>query len=73
MSNSYNYSNRKLTFEQAKNIRTEYATGTTSYAKLGKKYGLSDWGIIRIIKGKAYTHPTPTEAHNEKEGIPQTC
>lgn len=46
--------NRKLTFEQAEEIRQRYKTEKTSYNKLGQEYGVSGGTIYRIIHNKIY-------------------
>lgn len=46
--------NRKLTFEQAKEIRKEYATGLFTQKQLGKKYSLSQNCIFHIVNGITY-------------------
>jgi HNH endonuclease len=38
--------------EQAAAIRTRYATGTTSLAKLGREYGCSDTAIHHLVHRK---------------------
>lgn len=45
---------RKLTFEQAQEIRKRYQTEKTSYRKLAKEYGVSDTIINNIIQNKSY-------------------
>ena len=42
----------KLTFEQVKSIRVEYATSRISQAKLAQKYGVGGTQISRIIRGE---------------------
>lgn len=46
--------NTKLTWEQVQAIRTEYATGTTSYARLGEKYGVTRSCIGSIVRNKTW-------------------
>ena len=46
--------NRKLTFDQAEEIRKEYATGLITQKQLGKKYGLTQDCIFKIVTGKTY-------------------
>ena len=47
--------NRKLTFEQAEEIRKEYKTGQVTQKQLGKKYSLSQDCIFHIVNGHSYT------------------
>lgn|SRR5574337_161218 len=47
--------NRKLTFEQAEEIRAEYKTGLVTQKQLGKKYSLSQDCIFHIVNGHSYT------------------
>jgi hypothetical protein len=44
----------RLTQEQVDNIRQEYATGNTTYQKLGKKYGVTIQSIFAIVKQKTH-------------------
>jgi group I intron endonuclease len=46
--------NRKLTFDQAEEIRKEYATGLITQKQLGKKYSLTQDCIFKIVTGKTY-------------------
>lgn len=46
--------NRKLNFETAELIRSEYKAGGTSSIKLSKKYKISKPCILRIINNKSY-------------------
>lgn len=58
LSNSHNgqiVPNRKLTFDKAKEIRSEYKTGLVTQKQLGKKYGLSQDCILHIVNGHSYT------------------
>lgn len=48
-------SNRKLTFEQAEEIRKAYSAGLFTQKQLGKKYGLSQDRIFHIVNGHSYT------------------
>lgn len=48
------FANRKLTLEDAKKIREEYASGTTSCIKLSRKYSLNKKSILDIIHNKSY-------------------
>lgn len=45
---------RKLDFETAEKIRTEYKSGTISTKKLSDKYGISKSCVIKIINNKSY-------------------
>lgn len=44
----------KLTADQVKDIRAEYATGSTSYRKLAEKYGVSHTVIRYVVVGKTW-------------------
>lgn len=46
--------NRKLTMNDARMIRAEYARGYISSRELGEKYGLSKPCILRILHNKSY-------------------
>lgn len=46
--------NRKLTSEQAEEIRTEYNKGNYTQKQLGVKYGLSQDSIFHIVHNKTY-------------------
>jgi group I intron endonuclease len=46
--------NRKLTSEQAEEIRKEYKTGNYTQKQLGIKYGLSQDSIFHIVNNKTY-------------------
>ena len=48
---------RKLTFEQAQEIRHRYKTEKITYHKLALEYGVSNVTISNIIKNKTYTKP----------------
>lgn len=45
---------RKLSFEQAQDIRLQYNNGTT-ISKLAEKYGVSTYPISQIINNRSYT------------------
>lgn len=47
--------NRKLTFDQAEEIRQEYSIGSVTQKQLGKKYKLSQDCIFHIVNGHSYT------------------
>ncbi len=47
--------NRKLTYEQAEEIREIYAAGGYSQAKLAERYGIHVSGISAIIARRSYT------------------
>lgn len=44
----------KLTQHQADEIREKYKTGKTSSIKLSKEYGLSKFGVLKIIHNRSY-------------------
>lgn len=44
-------SGARLTLEQVRAIRAEYATGTTSWTRLALKYGISKRAIGRVVQG----------------------
>ena len=46
----------KLTEQDVKDIRAEYATGTTSYAQLGKKYNVHRLYVANVVKRKVWKH-----------------
>ena len=52
---------RKLTFEDAEEIRRRYASGE-SQRTLGKVYGLSKTSVGEIVRRETYRHP-PQEMH----------
>lgn len=45
---------RKLTFEQAQEVRAKYATGNYTQRGLAKEYGMTRVTIVRILKGITY-------------------
>lgn len=47
----------KLTYEQANQIRVEYASGGIGQRALARKYGVAKCAIQKIVNGKSY--PTP--------------
>lgn len=47
--------NRKLTFEQAEEIRKEYKTGLVTQQQLATKYSITQDCIFKIIKCRTYT------------------
>ena len=65
----------KLTFEQAEEIRKEFATEKTSKAALGRKYNISEVSIRAILSYKRYTNPninptsTSISTNNTKKTI----
>lgn len=66
MSNMYNWSHRKLTDQQANEIRRDYSSNPNlSYMILAKKYNVSDACIQRIIKNRAYNYPNPLTKQGE--------
>jgi group I intron endonuclease len=48
--------NRKLTFEQAEEIRKEYENDAYTQKQLGKKYGLSQDCIFKIVNRVTYNN-----------------
>ena len=46
--------NRKLTIEQAEEIRYKYSNTKTSYKKLGAEYGVTHGVIYSILKNNSY-------------------
>ena len=46
--------NRKLTMEDARKIRAEYASGTIGCYRLSKKYGISKPCILKILHNESY-------------------
>jgi hypothetical protein len=48
--------NRKLTFEQADEIRARYATGTIRQRTLADEYGVDQTTVSEIVNGKSYVH-----------------
>lgn len=46
----------KLTADQVVVIRTRYAAGGTTYAALGREYGLTDVGIRQVVSRKNWAH-----------------
>ena len=61
MTNSYNWSRRKLTYEQAQEIRDIYwKDPDLSYGILAKRYNVSVFIIYRVLKNLGYNHPIPT-------------
>lgn len=45
---------RKFTYQEAEQIREEYAQGNTSMMKLGNKYGVSNKAIESLLKRYTY-------------------
>jgi len=45
---------RKLTMEQAREIRRRWADGTASQAAMGREYGLSTGAIFALVHNKTY-------------------
>lgn len=52
-----NRGERKLTWQQACEIRLSYRVDSTTYQELADHYGVSDVTISKIIKWKAYREP----------------
>lgn len=61
MTNTYNWSHRKLTDEEAEEVRERHAKGE-SFAKLGKAFKISHTTARRIVIKKAYNYPNPLKA-----------
>tara|TARA_R110001632_G_C11069260_1_gene387086 strand:+ start:95 stop:514 length:420 start_codon:yes stop_codon:yes gene_type:complete len=47
--------NRKITMEEAIEIRSKYIPRKNSYVKLAKEYNISKSSIVRITKNMSYT------------------
>lgn len=62
MSNSYNFSNRKLTDAQADEIRRRYVRLKVTQKQLAKEYNVAEGCIQRIIENKSYKQPNPQKA-----------
>lgn len=60
MTNSYNWSHRKLTFEQAEEMRHLYSLGNTSHAKLARQFRVSTTVARFIINNINYKNPVPS-------------
>ena len=59
MTNSYNYSHRKLTDLEVEEIRRRYSTLlNVTQRQLAKEYNVSEACIQRIIGNKSYNYPT---------------
>ena len=50
------HGNAKLTDASVRAIRTEYSAGDISQTELGKRYGVSQFAISRVVIGKGWTH-----------------
>ncbi len=62
MSNSYNYANRKLTYEQAQEIRKKYFSNPDLIQReLAKEYNVSISIIRGIVENRNYLKPSPLE------------
>lgn len=59
MTNTYNWSHRKLTDQQAKDARKRYAAGGVSMIQLAVEYNCSPTCIHRIVRNKSYRYPNP--------------
>jgi len=59
MTNSYNWSHRKLTDEEAEDVRKRYAKGGVTQLQLAKEHNVGEMVINRIIKNRAYKYPNP--------------
>ncbi len=53
----------KLTDDAVRQMRQEYATGTTSTPKLSRRYGLSQASIHAVISGKTWAHVSAPVTH----------
>lgn len=59
----------KLTWNEAQNLRNEWNTGKYTQKKLSEKYGVSQFGVSLIVRGKTYknqinhetTEPQPAD------------
>jgi predicted GIY-YIG superfamily endonuclease len=51
---TYNFQKRKLTNEQAQEIRDRYAKGGISQSKLGLEYGINQYSVSCIIRNLTY-------------------
>lgn len=49
-----NHRNNKLTIQQVKDIKNEYAAGKTTHRKLAAKYGVAKNSISNILNGRAW-------------------
>ncbi len=58
------YANRKLTYEQAEELRAEYAAGGVYQSTLAKKYGINQSAVSSIIHRRSYTKPVPGNTFN---------
>ena len=65
MSNSYNWSHRKLTDSQAAEVRKKFAEGNITKRQLAKEFNCGEMVIHRIIKGTYYKGLNPLEADYE--------
>lgn len=60
MTNSYNWSHRKLTDLQVEEIRRRYFTLLhVTQKQLAKEYNVSEACIQRIIGNRSYNYPNP--------------
>lgn len=48
--------NAKLTEDTVRTLRAEYAAGGISTAKLGRKYGVTQSNIVRVIHREVWAH-----------------
>lgn len=46
----------KLSEEEVRRVRAEYVDGSTSFVKLGKKYGVGRTTVENIVKGRKWKH-----------------
>ena len=60
MTNSYNWSHRKLTFEQAEEMRHLYSLGNTSHKAIAQQFGVSTTVARFILNNINYKRPVPS-------------
>lgn len=61
MTNSYNWARRKLTFEQAQEMRSIYASSRISQEAIAKQFKISKTAANKILQNSSYKRPIPTE------------
>ena len=52
-----NHATQKLSWEDAKAIRLEYEPRKTTYKELGRKFGVSDGAVYRVITNQTFFDP----------------
>lgn len=57
------FNTRKLTFEQAEEIRKQYEDGGITQRELAEEYNVSQYVIHSIIAKKSYTHNDPNRRY----------